>query len=168
MVFNAPHPLLFIALVMIAFATQGTAEPQEEVLRPGDQIPLNIGEDPPDEKATIVGLFTVSKEGTLRLPRLKEELQVVGLRPSVLMDNILKAYRDQHVFKNPKAGPHVTIAVKMTGQAQRFVTVSGEVMGAGDVPFRPDLTLLAAISACSRSFSKDLGGSCRANRSWIW
>ena len=31
--------------------------------------------------------------------------------------------------------------------SQRFVSVAGEVKGTGDVPYRADLTLLAAVSA---------------------
>ncbi|MEZ5329956.1 MAG: SLBB domain-containing protein [Verrucomicrobiales bacterium] len=134
-----------IALAFLVLATVPVElHAQEEIHQPGDQLNLTISDDPPSAKASIAGVFTVSKEGKLRLPHLKKEFRATGIRPSVLVDEILKAYREEGVFKHPTVAPRITESVQL---ATRFVEVAGRVKEVGKVSYRPDLTLLGAISA---------------------
>ena len=121
-------------LTSLAFA-------QEELLRPGDQINLKIAGVPAPDIASVSGLYTVSGTGKIRLPHLEIDIQAAGLPPSRLAMAIESAYQTAEIYTKP------TIIINVDGiAAARFVSISSEVKQPGDVPFRPDLTLLSAIS----------------------
>lgn len=119
------------------------AQQAEENLRPGDQINLRISGVPQKDIVEISGLYTVDGDGVLRLTHIKGDIKAAGLRPSVLAKNIEAAYREAEIYTSPR----ISINVDGGTTGLRFVSVAGEVKGTGDVPYRPDLTLLSAISA---------------------
>ena len=119
------------------------AQTAEQNLRTGDQINLKISGVPQKDIVEISGLYTVAGDGKIRLGFLTQDIQAAGLRPSVLAKNIEAAYRAAQIYTSPR----ITINVDGGTTSLRFVSVAGEVKGTGDVPYRPDLTLLAAISA---------------------
>lgn len=136
--------LKLIALVAL-FSLGGrlSAQQTEEILRPGDQINLKISGVPAKDMTEISGLYTVAGDGKIRLTHIKSDIQAQGLRPSVLAKTIENAYRSAQIFTSPR----ITINVDGGTTSLRFVSVSGEVKGTGDVPYRPDLTLLSAVSS---------------------
>ena len=120
-----------------------SAQVQEEVLRSGDQINLKISGVPQKDIVEISGLYTVAGDGSIRLTHIQSEIKAAGRRPSDLAKVIETAYRSAQIFTSPR----ININVDGGTTALRFVSVAGEVKGTGDVPYRPDLTLLAAVSA---------------------
>jgi protein involved in polysaccharide export with SLBB domain len=140
------HAMLMAIVCLFGYgrlSAQTQTQTQEEILRPGDQIQLRISGVPPKDQAEISGLYTVDGEGKIRLTHIKSDIQAKGLRPSVLAKTIETHYTTAQIFTSPR----ITINVDGGTTSLRFVSVSGEVNGTGDVPYRPDLTLLAAISA---------------------
>ena len=131
--------LLFLPLTAATLLAQGA----EEILRPGDQINLKIASVPANDIASVSGLYTVSGEGKVRVPYIKEEIQAAGLRPSLLAKRIEAAYKTAEIY----TAPRIIINVDGGTTPGRFISVSGEVKTPGDVPYRSDLTLLSAISA---------------------
>ncbi|MDA0811275.1 MAG: polysaccharide biosynthesis/export family protein [Verrucomicrobia bacterium] len=146
---NAIASAMLVAVVCVfgygtlSAQTEAQTQTQEEILRPGDQIQLRISGVPPKDQLEITGLYTVDGEGKIRLTHIKSEIQAKGLRPSMLAKTVEAAYVSAQIFTSPR----ITINVDGGTTSLRFVSVSGEVNGTGDVPYRPDLTLLAAISA---------------------
>ncbi|MDA0810897.1 MAG: SLBB domain-containing protein [Verrucomicrobia bacterium] len=135
--------LFWIARVVLLLGAMAWSAFADEVeLRAGDIIQLRLLGVPDSDWDSVSGNYTIAGEGTLRLPYLKEEIVAVGLRPSVLAKDIEKLYEGARIY----TAPTVVIALD-SSVPTRFVTVAGEVRTPGDVPYRHDLTLLAAVSA---------------------
>jgi protein involved in polysaccharide export with SLBB domain len=135
--------LLLGLLLAPLMASSLLAQGAEELLRPGDQINLKIASVPPNDISNVSSLYTVSGEGTLRVPYIKKEIQAAGFRPSVLAKKIEDAYKAAEIY----TAPRVIINVDGGTTGGRFVSISGEVKTPGDVSYRSGLTLLTAISA---------------------
>ncbi len=147
------HPTmksLFAVLLVLVAALSG-ASAQETPLAAGQTLMLKLAGVPADEQAAISGQYTVSDGGTISLLYIPE-IRAVGLRPSELARRIESAYRSAQIYTKP----NVTINLER-GAVDRFVTVMGEVNSAGQVPYTPGLTMLAAIA--QRGDFSDFGDS---------
>jgi polysaccharide export outer membrane protein len=134
---------LVLATAALFVALPG-APAQEGVLRPNDRINLKISGVPTTDQSLVSGIYTISEAGTLNLPHLNSTpVRAAGVERSALEKAIEAAYRQAEIYTNPT----ITINIDADSVTTRFVTVSGEVKGNGQVPYRDNMTIFEAISA---------------------
>ena len=139
---NVIAGLAGIAALATGLLIPGGAAAQEVRLRAGDKVTMKIAGVPATDVQTLSGLYTISGEGTLRMPYLQNEIRAASLAPTQVARIIEKRYVAEEIFTRP------TVTITMdTSEGLRLVTVAGEVKSPGDVPYRPDLTLLMAVTA---------------------
>lgn len=132
--------LLFLTIIT-ALGT-GNLQADEVTLRGGDVVQLKLMGVPEKDQASISGEYTVTGEGTVRLPYLEKEIPAAGKRPSVLARSVETRYVEAGIFTDPR----VLVAIDQQ-RPTRFVSVAGEVRSPGDVAYRHDLTLMSALSS---------------------
>jgi len=99
----------------------------------GDQVRIiTYGED------QLTDDFRVGHNGTLAMPLLGA-VPADGLTADELAALISKALRDKNLFRSASVSVEVT--------AYRPVDVLGEVAHPGEFPYRPRMTMLAAVAA---------------------
>ncbi|MDD5200564.1 MAG: polysaccharide export protein [Terrimicrobiaceae bacterium] len=108
-------------------------------LRSGDTIEVRLGGVPREEIEQVTGTYTVDTEGFVNIPQLGR-IEASGLTQEALQSSIESTYRAKGVYTNPT----VTVSVPLSA---RFVNVGGEVRLPQRVPYTPDLTVLAAVTA---------------------
>jgi len=112
----------------------------------GDTVKLSIRGVPNDEQQQVNGVYRVGDTGGLRLPLLKERLNVRGLTADQLAAVAERAYREAGIYQNPSIEVEV-MAGPETAPAATIVSIGGQVNKAGPVPFRKGLTLMQALQA---------------------
>jgi protein involved in polysaccharide export with SLBB domain len=123
----------------------GMAEAQEQPLRSGDQMTLDVKGVPDGDRVELQGAYTVGDDGLLHLPYISPQ-RAQGVTPSALSRKIELAYRSADIYTRPS----VTIQVAVVGPGNtQLVSVMGEVKGPNAVPYAPGMTLLDAITKCS-------------------
>jgi polysaccharide export outer membrane protein len=110
------------------------------VFRPGDTIELRMTGMPLEDSNMYNGTYTLGGDGLINVP-LAGQVRAAGLTQGQLEKAIEKRLVDEKIFRWP------TATINVPNQA-RFVTVGGNVRGPSRLVWSPDLTLLAAISAC--------------------
>jgi len=108
-------------------------------LRTGDSIDLRLGGVPREEIEQVTGTYTVDTEGYVNVPQVGR-IEANGKTQEELQSEIEDAYKKSGIYTNPT----VTVSVPL---AARFVNVGGEVRLPQRVPYTPDLTVLAAVTA---------------------
>ncbi len=127
-----------LALLFLVFLSQGWA--QEETLRKGDQIIIDIKGVPLEEREQVHGTYTISDEGTLEL-YLIGTVRAFGEKPSTLSTKIERSYIQNGFFTHPNV-----IISRDSAQENRFVTIIGEVQQNGAIRYQEGLSLLEVIS----------------------
>ena len=100
MILNARSVVVsvFVSLLFYEFALA-----QEVELRVGDRINLRLSGVPESDISSVSGTYTVSGEGTIRLPYLRGEIPAKGTKPSSLaktMEKNLRGRWDLHSATN--------------------------------------------------------------------
>lgn len=108
-------------------------------LRSGDIIDVRLGGVPREEIEQVTGTYSVDTEGFVNVPQVGR-IKASGLTQEAVQSAIEAAYRAKGIYSSPT----VTVSVPPTA---RFVNVGGEVRMPQRVPYTPDLTILAAITA---------------------
>jgi polysaccharide export outer membrane protein len=108
-------------------------------LRAGDTMEVRLGGVPREEIEQVTGTYTVDTQGYVNMPQIGR-VRAAGLAQETVQAAIEKKYRESGVYTNPT----VTVVVPMS---TRFVNVGGEVRLPQRIPYTPDLTVLAAVSA---------------------
>ncbi len=108
-------------------------------LRSGDIIDVRLGGVPREEIEQVTGTYSVDTEGFVNVPQVGR-IKASGLTQEAVQTAIEGAYRAKGIYSSPT----VTVSVPPTA---RFVNVGGEVRMPQRVPYTPDLTILAAITA---------------------
>jgi polysaccharide export outer membrane protein len=112
---------------------------QSTRLRTGDLIDLRLGGVPREEIEQVTGAYSVDTEGFVNVPQIGR-IKAAGYTQEELQTEIENTYKAKGVYSNPT----VTVSVPITS---RFVNVGGEVRLPQRVPYTPDLTVLAAVTA---------------------
>jgi protein involved in polysaccharide export with SLBB domain len=135
--------LLALIAAIAAFILAPAAQAQL-VLAANHSIQIDL-KAPADDSTTVSGTYTISAQGTLRLPYLNVEIRAAGITHTELARRIEVAYRQAEIYTNP------AILVQQKDKPSiidNVVNVSGEVGSKGrEVPLRDGMRLLAAISA---------------------
>lgn len=134
-----------LMLALAFFASMGLEAQQGETpIRVGDKLSLSLGGVTlPDEASALSSIpFTVSNQGTIRLPHLDGEISAQGVTPTELGRRLEAAYKSAGIYTNPR----INVARVMDATTSQVVSIIGEVkQGGGTVVYRPGLTLLDAI-----------------------
>ena len=121
---NVPQPL------------PGHSSFESDVIRVGDKITVQLSGVPDN------GYFVekqIPPSGDFTLPYLTQSFQAVGKTTPQLAAEITVAYKAQKIYTNPV----VTVL-----EEERYITVGGEVRSPGNIPYRPDLTMVSLINSC--------------------
>ena len=107
-----------------------------DFIRVGDKITVQLSGVPD-------GGFFVEKQippsGDFNLPLINQTFQATGKTTSQLILEITDAYKAQKIYTNP---------IVSVQAEERFLTITGEVRNPSNVAYRPDLTLIGAITSC--------------------
>jgi polysaccharide export outer membrane protein len=101
-------------------------------LAAGDQVRVITFGEP-----TLTGQFGVEDSGEIAIPLLGS-LHVAGLTTSQLASTIEAQLREKNLIRNPSVSTEIV--------AYRPIYVLGEVSKPGEYPFRPGMTVLAAVA----------------------
>ncbi len=134
------HLALFLHCVLQsqdALAPPGVANTQNYVLRPSDQIQIQVFQE-----ADLTRSQQIQADGMVHLALIKP-FRISGLTISQAQDEIARRYYDEVFLWSPR------VSVSVLSYSPRKVSVLGEVDRPGFVPIAPDrpLTLVEAISA---------------------
>lgn len=125
-------PATLIALVMLLCVTlQASAQTTQYVLEAGDQIYIQVFDEP-----DLTMQATVGQSGAINYSYLGT-IQVAGQTPEQLSESITSKLRDGYL-RNP--------SVNITVQKYRSFFVDGEVSQPGSYSYEPGLTLAKAVS----------------------
>lgn len=108
-------------------------------LRAGDSLEIRLGGVPLEEINSVTGTYTVDTRGFVNMPGIGR-VRAAGLTQDEFQDAVEQKYREQGVYSSPT----ITVSVPMMN---RFVNVGGEVKLPQRIPYTPDLTVLAGITA---------------------
>ena len=89
------------------------------------------------DQSQLSGEFSINDGGSVDLP-LIGGVQAAGLSTSELAASIARALQDSHLILKP------SVAVEVSSYRPFYIL--GEVSRPGQYPFRPDMTVLTAIS----------------------
>lgn len=134
----------FLACGLALLAAVGCASAQSE-LRPNDSIILVPRGMPDTEISVLSGIYNIDGEGLLTgLPYLEGvHIRAVGLSNAQLAQRITRAYQDAQIYT------HAQFTVQTANDqdaVSRTLTVGGEVRAPGQVNYRAEMTLQAAIA----------------------
>lgn len=147
--------LLMLALLLLTFSVASGSGPAAYTLGPQDKIRVKVVEwranvDTAFEWSSLNGEFSVGASGAISLP-LIGEVQSAGLTPSALATEIGER------LKKLVALASAPIAAVEVVQYRPFY-ILGTVAKPGEYAFRPDLTVLQALSiAGGLTMSTDSG-----------
>lgn len=134
-----------VFLAVFLFLNAGTVQAQSiSPLKAGDFVMLEIAK-PESEAPNISALYTLDRNGEIRLPRLETPILAAGLSMKELARHVESAYRSAGIFKEP-----VIVASRRTCgsgvDTPPLVTVGGEVKSGGrEVPWRDGMRLYQAL-----------------------
>ena len=122
-----------IALILLfcGLVSQGHAQDSQYVLESGDQIYIQVFDEP-----DLTMQATVAQSGAINYSYLGT-IQVAGQTPAQLTESITAKLRDGYL-RNP--------SVNITVQKYRSFFVDGEVRNPGSYGYEPGLTLAKAVS----------------------
>lgn len=131
---------------LLAIAVTLAAASAKPIAR-GNVLEISIKGVPVEEQQDINGIYTVDESGRVRLPHLTSGVSASGVSPSSLAKRIEAAYRNAGIYTGPAINVINQETTREKTETRRFVTVGGQVRGAGSIPFQDGLTVYAAIQA---------------------
>jgi polysaccharide biosynthesis/export protein VpsN len=131
--------ILLCALIMPLMSAWG----QNDTIRAGQAIQLNINGVPAEEKSKFDGIYPVSSSGMINLPHLGL-IRAAGLRSDQLAVSIQNAYKSRQLYTNPTVQVLVSSDQVLTEQ---ILTVGGQVNRQGPVKYASGMTLYQAVAA---------------------
>ena len=132
--------------ILAAFVFSMTAHAQTLTpLKAGDPVNIQL-KVPAEDAANVSGDYSVSTNGTVRVPYLDREIGAAGLNTTELARRIEQAYKAAEIYTNPAV-------IVNTPQPDlinpHIVVVGGEVRSPrGDIPLRNGMRLYQAIISC--------------------
>ncbi|HEX8294716.1 MAG TPA: polysaccharide biosynthesis/export family protein [Chthoniobacteraceae bacterium] len=126
-----------LAFAQAALPPQAAPAQGLATIRPGDIFEMRLGGVPPEFAQDFNSQFTVSQEGSVNLPLLKE-VRAVGLTPPQLERAIQSRLVAERYFSNPAVNINLV-------QNIRFISIGGGVRQPQRMQWTPDLTLMSAI-----------------------
>jgi polysaccharide export outer membrane protein len=112
------------------------------LLKPGHAVFIQL-KAPAGDLHKITSTYTISDQGTLKLPMLKQEIPAAGISASTLARRVEAAYLGAGTYKAPKINVGIWPSITYP---QNVVIVAAEVRNAGEFPWVKGLTLMAAIT----------------------
>lgn len=113
-------------------------------LQPGQSFRMRVIGVSEEDLEQISGTYTISAEGTLKLPYVEGVIKATNKSESDLVAIITKKFREVERLKNAKVmllSPPLTCVYTV-------VTVGGEVKKPQEFMFKPRINLFAAIAMC--------------------
>lgn len=148
---NFIKPVCLIVLALLAMLSS-VAEAQSAPIqsaRRGAKIVITFRNIPAEDKGNVDGEYFVSQtDGTLSLPYLSSKIKAEGKTARQLEDIIKARYMEEEIYAQPIVTAQVGDMKEIEALNQRYVQVSGYVGRKSNLPYRPDLTLIAAIVDC--------------------
>lgn len=130
---------LSLILAALALAAVPLAA-EEQPLKSGDQIRIDIKGVPLDERQQVEGHYTVSDDGMINL-YLIGEVVALGEKPSTLAAKIQYTYINRGFYTDP------TVVISTEAQAaEGSITVVGGLRKNGVIAYRPGMTLADVIT----------------------
>ena len=114
---------------------------QESRLAAGNTFTLRLAGVPAEDTAQVSSQYTLSSDGTFRLPYLDRAISAAGLTATELQDKIVALYKAAEIYTHPAVTVSLGVAT-----AEMVISVGGEVRSPAEVPFRPGINLFAAIN----------------------
>jgi polysaccharide biosynthesis/export protein len=111
------------------------------LLNPGDTVLIKLKE-PASDSHKITTVYSVSNQGTIKLPLLKQEIPAWGLSEAALARSLEIAYIKLGIFKFPIIQVTLPPLAKIS---EKSVAVAGEVQSAGEFAWTKGMTLREAI-----------------------
>ncbi len=130
------------------------AQAQERALpdptaKKGAEITVTLNNIPANDKTTINTRYTVdSKDGTVKLPYLKNRVYVAGKTQREVSNLIEKLYIEQGIFTQPIVDVKVTDESLTEQLTRRTIQVTGYVGSKQNLPYRQGMTLIEALLSC--------------------
>lgn len=131
--------LLWAFLALILISASASAQ-----IQAGKAINITISNVPPEDKATVNGVYPVSDGGMINMPMLGQ-VHAAGMSNAALQSSLEAMYRNKGIYKNPTI--QVLISAQGSSVVSETVTVGGFVRSPGPVPYAKELTLWQAIQA---------------------
>jgi protein involved in polysaccharide export with SLBB domain len=134
-----------IALTVLALAAGVmVAAAQNRGVQVGNGIKLTLRGVPAEDAAQVTGLYQVTENGTIRLPHLETRVRVLGLKADQVGEAVENAYRRAGIYSRPTV--EAVIVTEPVGDPDgATVSVGGQVVRPGKVPFKHGMLLIEAI-----------------------
>lgn len=137
--------LSLVAALVALFGATAFGQNVETPIKSGETLRVSLSGVPANESAMMASIpFTVSDRGSIALPHLATETQVVGMTLSQLGRSLENAYKNAQIYTNPRI--NITRDAQSISIGTQLVTVGGEVRNPGTVAMRPGLTALDAVT----------------------
>lgn len=134
----------FKNLILAFFAAFLAVSPAIAQIQAGKAINITISNVPPEDKATINGVYPVSDSGMINMPFLGQ-VRAAGMSNAALQSSLQQRYKSAGIYVNPTI--QVIVDAEGGDVAQESVTVGGQVRRPGPVVYKRELTLWQAIQA---------------------
>ena len=133
-----------IVALIITLMFSVSAHAQTAPLKKGDPVTIEL-KVPADDSPNVTSSYTISENGTIKMPYLDREIAASGISTTELARRIEAAYKGAEIYTNPTINIVINDPSK---QAPHIVTVGGEVKtGGSQVPLRDGMRLYNAIMA---------------------
>jgi polysaccharide export outer membrane protein len=114
----------------------------QNALKAGDPVDIEL-KVPAEDAASVSTRYTISENGTIKMPYIEGEIKAAGLSVSQLARRLEAAYKEKGIY----TAPTFNVILRIEGAAHK-VTVGGEVKAGGaHVPLREGMKLFDAIAA---------------------
>lgn len=140
--------LMTLLLGLVGPVVEAQSAPLQSARR-GAKVVLIFRNIPAEDKGNVDGEYFVSQaDGTLSLPYLSTKIKAEGKTARQLEDIIKARYMEEEIYSQPIVTAQVGDMKEIEALNQRYVQVSGYVGRKSNLPYRPDLTLIAALVDC--------------------
>ena len=135
------------AVIACVLSLLGFSASAQTPLKASDSVKIEL-KAPSEDASAVTSTYTVSKDGTIKMPMLSAEIRAVGLTTTELARRIEAAYRAAQIYSDPTINCNIDINIQDRGAAH-VVAVGGEVRSPqGTVPLRDGMRLYQAIMQC--------------------
>ena len=140
--------LVAALLVLVSFAETAQAAPAQSARR-GARIIITFRNIPAEDKPNVDGDYIVSQDdGSISIPYLSSRIRAEGKTGRQLEEIIRARVIEEQIYSQPIVSVQVGSIDEINALNQRYVQVTGYVAQKRNLPYRPDLTLIAAIVDC--------------------